>query len=68
MWHDEPVRWRWAQTTILTALTLLVGGQTFGPETSTGLLAGVPAVHPVSQLLGWYSIQVPAYSAALLTR
>ncbi len=45
-----------------------LGGQTFGPETSTGLLAGVPAVHPVSQLLGWYSIQVPAYSAALLTR
>ncbi len=29
MWHDEPVRWRWAQTTILTALTLLVLGAAF---------------------------------------
>jgi hypothetical protein len=44
-----------------------LGGQTFGPETSTGLLAGEPAVRPVSQLLGWYSINLPAYSAALLT-
>jgi len=44
-----------------------LGGQTFGPETSTGVL-GAPAATPVSQLLGWYSVDIPAYSAALLTR
>jgi hypothetical protein len=45
-----------------------LGGQTFGLETTTGALAGAPAIKPVSQLLGWYSIELPAYSTALLTR
>ena len=45
-----------------------LGGQTFGAETDTGRLAGTPATQPVAQLLGWYSIQFPPYSAALLTR
>jgi hypothetical protein len=44
-----------------------LGGQTFGSETASGGLAAVQ-LQPISQLLGWYSIQVPAYSAALLTR
>lgn len=45
-----------------------LGGQTFGAETSTGLPAGAAAVQPVSQLLGLYSVELPPYSAALLTR
>ena len=45
-----------------------LGGQTFGPETGTGRFAGLPAAQPVSQMLGSYSIDLPAYSAALLTR
>lgn len=45
-----------------------LGGQTFGAVTGTGRLAGAPATEPVSQLLGAYSIQLPAYSAAVLTR
>ena len=44
-----------------------LGGQTFGLQTSTGALAA-PQLQPVSEMLGWYSVQVPAYSAALLTR
>jgi hypothetical protein len=44
-----------------------LGGQTFGAETSTGSLPS-PQLQPASQLLGWYSIQLPPYSAALLTR
>ncbi len=44
-----------------------LGGQTFGPETGTGLLAA-PQTESVSQLFGWYTIELPAYSAALLTR
>jgi hypothetical protein len=44
-----------------------LGGQTFGSETRTGRL-GSPQLQPVSQLLGSYSIRLPAYSAALLIR
>jgi hypothetical protein len=44
-----------------------LGGQTFGAHTSTGRLAA-PRLEPVSQVLGSYSIEMPAYSAALLTR
>jgi hypothetical protein len=44
-----------------------LGGQTFGAETGTGLLAA-PQGQPVSQLFGWYTIDLPADSAALLTR
>jgi hypothetical protein len=44
-----------------------LGGQTFGPATTTGRLPA-PQLQPVSALLGAYSIQLPAYSAALLTR
>ena len=45
-----------------------LGGQTFGAQTTTGALIGPAQRQPVAQLLGWYSIQVPGYSAALLTR
>jgi hypothetical protein len=59
----------WLRAPSMTATAgVSLGGQTFGPETSTGLLAGAATADPVPQLLGWYSIQLPAYSAALLTR
>jgi hypothetical protein len=45
-----------------------LGGQSFGAETATGRLAGAPAVKSLTQPLGRYSIQLPPYSAALLTR
>jgi hypothetical protein len=48
-----------------TGVTL--GGQTFGSETSTGRL-GTPQLQAVLQLLGAYSIDLPADSAALLIR
>jgi hypothetical protein len=44
-----------------------LGGRTFGLETASGRLAA-PALQPISQLLGSYSVQLPAYSAALLIR
>jgi hypothetical protein len=63
-----PAQLEWLHGPSSTATAgVTLGGQTFGAETSTGLLA--PAtVQPVSQLLGWYSVDMPAYSAALLTR
>lgn len=44
-----------------------LGGQTFGLETTTGRLGSVELQH-VPQLLGSYSIDLPADSAALLIR
>jgi hypothetical protein len=44
-----------------------LGGQSFGAETSTGAL-GAPHAQPVPQLFGSYSIELPATSAAVLTR
>jgi hypothetical protein len=58
----------WLRAPSVSATTgVTLGGQTFGAETSTGSLPA-PQLQPASQLLGWYSIQLPPYSAALLTR
>jgi len=58
----------WLRAPGIAATTgVTLAGRTFGAETSTGVLPA-PALEPVSQLLGWYSIRVPATSAALLTR
>jgi hypothetical protein len=44
-----------------------LGRQTFGPSTSTGVLAGAPEVSPVSPVDGRYAVPLPGGSAALLT-
>lgn len=44
-----------------------LGGQSFGPQTSTGLLAGQPQIVSIPPVGGGYSIEVPAASAAMLT-
>ena len=44
-----------------------LGGQSFGSETSTGMLAGAPHTTTVSQVGGAYVVRMPAASAALLT-
>ncbi len=44
-----------------------LGGQGFGAETATGRL-GAPQLQPVSQTFGSYAVDLPADSAALLTR
>jgi glycosyl hydrolase family 79 len=44
-----------------------LGGQSFGAETATGVL-GSPQLQSVSQTFGSYSVEMPADSAALLTR
>jgi hypothetical protein len=44
-----------------------LGGQTFGPETSTGTLPGPLVTTPVTPTLGAYSLDVPPASAELLT-
>jgi hypothetical protein len=63
-----PAELEWLRGPSATATSgVTLGGQTFGLETNTGQLAA-PALQPVSQLLGDYSIELPAYSAALLTR
>jgi hypothetical protein len=48
-----------------TGVTL--GGQSFGDQTSTGVLAGQPQTTTVSSLLGLYSVTVPPASATMLT-
>ncbi len=44
------------------------GGQTFGDETSTGMLPGAPTATPVTATAGTYAVNVPAASATLLSR
>jgi hypothetical protein len=44
-----------------------LGGQSFGPETSTGLLAGRLNTSLVKQSGGGYQVWMPAASAAILT-
>jgi hypothetical protein len=44
-----------------------LGGQSFGPETSTGLLAGPLKTSLVRQSGGGYEVWMPAASAAILT-
>jgi hypothetical protein len=64
----QTARLSWLRAPNVTATAgVTLGGQSFGAETSTGRLAGASSVKTVSQLLGWYSIRVPAYSAGLLT-
>ena len=63
-----PARLEWLTAPGETATSgVTLGGRTFGAETSTGVLAA-PRTQPISQLFGWYSIELPADSAALLTR
>ena len=44
-----------------------LGGQTFGAETSTGVLAGPAAHRTVAPSGGAYPVTVPAASATMLT-
>jgi hypothetical protein len=44
-----------------------LGGQSFGPQTSTGLLSGTGADTTVKPIAGAYSVTLPPASAALLT-
>lgn len=63
-----PAKLEWLRAPGPTATAgVTLGGQSFGPETATGRLTA-PAWQPASALLGWYSIELPGYSAALLTR
>ncbi len=47
------------------AITL--GGQSFGAQTTTGVLSGPPTTATITPSSGWYSVTVPAASAAMLT-
>ncbi len=63
-----PAELEWLTAPAATATTgVTLGGRSFGAETATGIL-GAPRTQAVSQLFGWYSIELPADSAALLTR
>jgi hypothetical protein len=45
-----------------------IDGQSFGAETETGTLSGPPQTETINASLGQYSVELPAGSAALLTR
>ena len=63
-----PAQLEWLTAPAATATSgVTLGGQSFGAETGTGILAA-PRTSSVSQLFGWYSIELPADSVALLTR
>jgi hypothetical protein len=44
-----------------------LGGQSFGAQTATGLLAGRPQLPTIAPVSGSYKVSVPGYSAAMLT-
>jgi hypothetical protein len=44
-----------------------LGGQTFGAQTTTGVLSGPASHHPMSPSQGGYPVTVPAASATMLT-
>jgi Glycosyl hydrolase family 79 C-terminal beta domain len=44
-----------------------LGGQTFGDETTTGVLPGSPRTEPLYPVLGTYTVTVPPASAAMLS-
>jgi hypothetical protein len=44
-----------------------LGGQSFGSQSTTGLLAGPSQIISINPVAGGYSIQLPAASAAMLT-
>jgi hypothetical protein len=52
---------------ILANRGVTLGGQSFGSETQTGLLAGRPAVSSITPVAGKYVVVVPGGSAAMLT-
>jgi hypothetical protein len=63
-----PAELEWLRAPSPTATAgVTLGGRSFGLETPTGRLPA-PELQPVQQLLGSYSIEMPPYSAALLTR
>src|SRR5258708_38859449 len=47
---------------------VMLGGQSFGDETSTGTLPRSPQTELVSPVLGSYRVTLPPASAALLTQ
>ena len=52
----------------VTATTgVTIGGQSFGAETDTGVLAGTPQTTEVTPAAGEYSVELPPASAAMLT-
>ena len=64
-----PAELEWLRAPSPTATAgVTLGGRSFGLATRTGRLPAAPVLQRVSQLLGFYSIDLPAYSAALLTR
>jgi hypothetical protein len=59
----------WLQAPSASATSgVTLGGQTFGPQTGSGLLAGPGQLDQASALLGSYSLELPPASAVLLTQ
>ena len=52
---------------IASEQSITLGGQSFGSQTTTGLLAGAPRLEAVEPADGSYLVCVPAASAALVT-
>ena len=65
---DLPAEVEWLRAPSPSATSgVTLGGQSFGAETSTGVL-GAEHGQPVAGRLGSYSIELPPASAAILTR
>jgi hypothetical protein len=64
----SPAELEWMRAPSASATSgVTLGGQSFGPETATGSLPA-PRLEPAAQMFGWYSVELPPASAALLTR
>jgi hypothetical protein len=54
--------------TVFSTGNVTLGGQSFGSETTTGLMPGPPHTETVAPVLGSYTVTLPPGSAALLTQ
>ena len=59
---------RLAAPTVFSTNDVTLGGQSFGDETSTGLMPGPPQTETVAPVLGSYTVTLQPASAALLTQ
>jgi hypothetical protein len=63
-----PATLEWLRAPSIGALSgVTLGGQSFGAQTDTGLLAGAPVTASVAPVAGEYLVRLPVASAAMLT-
>jgi hypothetical protein len=63
----QPAAVEWLAAPSLSSNDVTLGGQSFGPDTTTGELDGPQVTQPVANSGGGYRVWMPAGSAAIVT-